>query len=68
MLDKLDKEIELMVRELPEPLKIKAIAYIEQLKKGQNKDLFKFSWEGGLSDISEQYTSVELQQKATEWR
>jgi len=63
-----DKKLELMIRELPEPLKIKAYEYIEQLKKGQNTDLFKFSWEGGLADLSEQYTSVELQHKAAEWR
>jgi hypothetical protein len=29
---------------------------------------FKFDWEGGLSDLKEQYTSVELQHKALEWR
>ena len=63
-----DKELELMIRELPEPLKIKAFEYIEQLKRSQNTDLFNFSWKGGLSDITEQCTSVELQHKATEWR
>ncbi len=63
-----DKELELMIRELPEPLKIKAYEYIEKLKKGQNTGLFKFSWEGGLADLIEQYTSVELQHKSAEWR
>lgn len=63
-----DKELELMIRELPEPLKIRAYEYIEQFIKGHNIDLFKVSWEGGLSNSGEQYTSVELQHKATKWR
>jgi hypothetical protein len=29
---------------------------------------FKFDWEGGLSEIQEKFTSVELQHKALEWR
>jgi len=29
---------------------------------------FKFDWEGGLSEIREEFTSVELQHKALEWR
>ena len=33
-----------------------------------NKREFKFQWSGGLSDISKQYNSVELQHKAMDWR
>lgn len=29
---------------------------------------FKFDWEGGLSELKEKFTSVELQHKASEWR
>ncbi len=29
---------------------------------------FKFDWEGGLSEVKEKFTSVELQHKASEWR
>ncbi len=29
---------------------------------------FKFDWEGGLSEIQEKFTSVELQHRALEWR
>ncbi|MCL0057807.1 dCTP deaminase [Dehalococcoidales bacterium] len=29
---------------------------------------FKFDWEGGLSDLKEKFTSVELQHKILEWR
>ncbi len=28
----------------------------------------KFSWVGGLKELRDQYTSVELQKKALEWR
>ncbi len=36
----------------------------EKGKKGK----FKFDWEGGLADLKDKYTSVELQHKALEWR
>jgi len=29
---------------------------------------FKFVWEGGLLELKENFTSVELQRKASEWR
>ena len=35
---------------------------------GKKKKPFKFSWQGGLSEISKKYTSVELQHKAMDWR
>ncbi|VVB89869.1 Uncharacterised protein [uncultured archaeon] len=57
--------------ELPEDLKKEAFDYIEFLlqkyekyKTGPTKGKFKFDWEGGLSDLKEKYTSVELQHKA----
>jgi len=34
----------------------------------RNKRRFKFQWSGGLSDISDQYNSVQLQHKALDWR
>jgi hypothetical protein len=34
----------------------------------KSKSEFKFHWSGGLSDISKQYSSVELQHKSMEWR
>ena len=64
----LEREIELMVRGLPDHLKIKILEYVKQLSKEQEKTPFRFSWKGGLSDLSEQYTSIELQHKALEWR
>ena len=32
------------------------------------REKFKFDWRGGLSDLKEKFTSVELQHKALEWR
>ena len=29
---------------------------------------FKFDWEGGLSEIKDKFTSIQLQHKALEWR
>ena len=68
-----EKEIEHKVRELPEDLKREVLDYIEFLiKKYKGKEIgkrkFKFDWEGGLSDIRDKFTSVELQHKALEWR
>lgn len=58
--------------ELPEDLKKEVLDYVEFLlqKYGgkTKKKRFRFDWEGGLSDLKEEYTSVELQHKASEWR
>ena len=41
-------------------------------KKYRDKEIraksFKFDWEGGLSELREKFTSVELQHRALEWR
>jgi len=37
-------------------------------KKSFNDEHFKFNWEGALSDYKNQYSSVDLQHKASEWR
>jgi len=60
------------LEELPQDLEKEVLDYIEFLlqKYGKRtiKRKFKFDWEGGLSDLKEKYTSVELQHKALEWR
>ena len=42
------------------------------LSKYQEREVvgkkFEFDWEGGLSDLKEKFTSVELQHKVLEWR
>jgi len=59
---------------LPEDLRREfSLDYIESLlKKYKGKEIgtrkFKFDWEGGLSEIREKFTSVELQHKSLEWR
>ena len=67
-----EKEIELKIRDLPEDLKKEVLNYIDfLLKKYKNAGKakkFKFDWEGGLSEMQEKFTSVELQHKALEWR
>jgi hypothetical protein len=35
---------------------------------GPKKGRLRLNWAGGLKDYAEQYTSLELQQKALEWR
>lgn len=34
----------------------------------KQKTKFKFDWEGGLAEIQNKYSSVELQHKAMDWR
>jgi hypothetical protein len=67
------EELEVKIRELPDYLKMEVLDYIEfLLKKYKGKKIgkrrFKFEWEGGLSEIREKFTSVELQHRALEWR
>lgn len=43
--------------------------YIESMKESRENKMkkgFKFDWEGGLSNLKEKYTSVELQHKRLE--
>jgi hypothetical protein len=67
------KEIEVKMRELPDDLRREVLDYMEFLLmkyKGKvaKAKKFKFDWEGGLSEIGDKFTSVELQHKALEWR
>jgi len=68
-----ENEIDLKIRKLPEDLKREVLDYMEfllkkhQVKKSVAKK-FNFDWEGGLSGIREEFTSVELQHRSLEWR
>ena len=67
------KEIEMKMKELPEDLRREVLDYVEfLLNKYKDTKIkakgFKFDWEGGLSEIREKFTSVELQHRALEWR
>ncbi len=70
-------EIENRIKKLPDHLIPEVVDYIDFLtnkyeKKASDKqekqNKFKFDWEGGLSELKDQYTAVELQHKASEWR
>ena len=70
-------EITSKINRLPNHLIPEVLDYIEfLLNKYGSKDVkrnefgnkFKFDWEGGLSKLKHQYTSVELQHKAMNWR
>lgn len=57
---------------LPYYLKKEVLDYIEFLTKRHKirskREPFSFSWEGGLKDIKEHFSSVELQHKVREYR
>lgn len=68
-----EKEIEGKIRELPDDLRREVLNYVEFLltiykNKEASTKKFKFDWEGGLSELRGEFTSVELQHKASEWR
>ncbi len=67
-----DQVIKVKLERLPADLKKEVLDYIEFLlkkyNKRMNKNKFRFDWEGGLSDLKEKYTSVELKHKISEWR
>ena len=68
-----EKEIEAKMQKLPEDLRREVLNYMDFLlskyqKRETEKKKFKFDWEGGLSEIREKFTSVELQHKALELR
>ena len=56
--------------QLPPDLQEKAIKYIDSLltqKELRRKKKKKFDWAGGLKEFRDDYTSVELQEKALDW-
>ena len=68
-----ENEIEVKMKEFPEDLRKEVLDYMDFLLmkykgKGTKAKKFKFDWEGGLSEIREKVTSVELQHKSLEWR
>ena len=64
-------EAEKKIRQLPEDLQEEVEDFIDfLLKKRAKRPRSKptFSWAGTLKDLRDQYTSVELQHKVSEWR
>ena len=67
------KEINKKIKQVPPHLVPEIMDYIDFLinkygKSPKKKKPFKFNWQGGLSEISKEYTSVELQHKAMDFR
>lgn len=67
-----DQLITALLAELPSDLKKEVLDYIEFLLQKYKRDMkheqFQFDWEGGLAELKAQYSSVDLQHKAMEWR
>ena len=66
-------EIESKMQELPPELKRELLDYLDflmQKYKSSEKKVkkFRFDWEGGLSHLKNEFTSVELAHKSLEWR
>lgn len=69
----IEQKIENMVQKLPLYLKREVLNYIEYISSKHHvnrmaKKKFRFDWEGGLADVKEKMTSVQLQHKAMDWR
>ena len=67
------KEMEIAIRSLPKDLRKEVLDYMEFLlsrrkRRRRKKKGFKFHWEGALSNLKDEFTSVELQHKIPEWR
>lgn len=67
------EKLEALIRELPPELIPEAEDFVEFLlakyaRKPRPKGQFKLDWRGALEDMRDEYTSVELQHKALEWR
>lgn len=66
------EKISKQVMELPPYLLPELESYIEFLRQNKNvrrkKNRFKQNWAGALKEFNSQYTALELQKKALEWR
>ena len=60
---------------LPEESRRQLIAFLDFLSGQASRPAqaspapgFKFNWAGGLADLSQEFSAVELQHRASEWR
>jgi hypothetical protein len=68
-----EKEIEAKLQKLPEDLRREVLDYMEFLLKKykgtkSKAKKFRFDWEGGVSEMRGEFTSVELQHRTLGWR
>lgn len=59
-----------LIEKLPPELSQEVSDFIEFLlkKRARSKGKLKLDWAGGLREFRDQFTSLELQKKALEWR
>lgn len=65
------QNLETLIKQLPKDLQEEVKDFVEfLLRKQRNKvsKKLKQDWAGALKEYREQYTSLELQKKALEWR
>jgi len=65
------KSLEELVKTLPPDLKEEVRDFVEFLVERRSRRLHKkprLEWAGALRDLRDQYTSVELQHRISEWR
>jgi hypothetical protein len=66
------KNIELKISQLPPSLVIKLDDYLNYLLSQRNgykeSKILRQSWAGGLKEFKKEYSSIELQKLALEWR
>ena len=63
--------VEVKLKRLPQNLKKEVEDFVDFLLEKRNKKIRKkptLDWIGGLKEFKDQYTSLELQKKANEWR
>lgn len=65
------KPLDELVRELPPESQAEVRTLVESLlekRKRKSSGKLRQNWAGALSDYREQYSSLELQKKALDWR
>ncbi len=63
--------LEKVIKELSPDLRQEVLDFAQYLlskRKKPKRKKFKMDWAGALSEYRDQYTSLELQKKALEWR
>jgi hypothetical protein len=65
------KPLEEKIKELPPDLRREVEDFVDFVmvrRQPREPGKFSFDWAGALQDLGDQYTSVELQHKANDWR
>jgi hypothetical protein len=65
------KTLEELIKELPVELQQEVqdfASFLFETKVRSKRSKLRMNWAGGLSEFREQFTSLELQKKALDWR